>query len=420
MGRTKRTYNDCGAVIPGAKKYGYVKTKVTKAKLWANPFKDGADYKDFVADYLYSCIRCKPYNLTEESVRNYKHNLQVMQDNILNLYNMENGADCLRALVNEIDKEYSSFKAICTKRPKLEKVTKTAFCEWLAKKNQPKKPRVKRFTPIFNDPLRHIGAQWRGADVNILPRELMAEFGLRGVQFGNYTTEFDRLHNCNQTFDSFQELALVTGIKPSEISLGRQLAMAFGARGRRGTKAHFEPDENVINLTRDNGAGSLAHEWGHALDAFINKSFDKENNKLATERGMEYLDKNNRHFPTLNKIKAILEDHDTDYYKNSLRLERGERYYTLPCEMFARAFNAYVFDTLQELEVINDYLCSQAIIKDNENNIVYTNEPLDTERETLNALFNDLMNELQAYFKIMDQSEQTGGGSSKVANRYGI
>ena len=30
--------------------------------------------------------------------------------------------------------------------------------------------------------------------------------------------------------------------------------------------AHYEPARNVINLTRLKGAGSLAHEWGHALD----------------------------------------------------------------------------------------------------------------------------------------------------------
>ena len=45
-----------------------------------------------------------------------------------------------------------------------------------------------------------------------------------------------------------------------------RLAIAFGARGRSGALAHYEPGRQVINLTKMKGAGSLAHEWGHALD----------------------------------------------------------------------------------------------------------------------------------------------------------
>ena len=47
------------------------------------------------------------------------------------------------------------------------------------------------------------------------------------------------------------------------------LAIAFGARGSGSALAHFEPARNVINLTKLKGAGSLAHEWGHALDFFL-------------------------------------------------------------------------------------------------------------------------------------------------------
>ena len=50
------------------------------------------------------------------------------------------------------------------------------------------------------------------------------------------------------------------------------LAIAFGARGKGGALAHFEPGRNVINLTKIKGAGSLAHEWGHALDYFLGTS----------------------------------------------------------------------------------------------------------------------------------------------------
>jgi len=56
--------------------------------------------------------------------------------------------------------------------------------------------------------------------------------------------------------------------------------LAFGARGKGGkgaAAAHYEPDTTgkvtddtvVINLTRENGPGSLAHEWFHAIDNYF-------------------------------------------------------------------------------------------------------------------------------------------------------
>ncbi|HNU09577.1 MAG TPA: hypothetical protein PKO33_17545, partial [Pyrinomonadaceae bacterium] len=62
---------------------------------------------------------------------------------------------------------------------------------------------------------------------------------------------------------------------PKALSLGGQLAIAFGARGHGGgftggsAAAHYEPDRAVFNLTRLNGAGSAAHEWFHALDHYF-------------------------------------------------------------------------------------------------------------------------------------------------------
>lgn len=48
-----------------------------------------------------------------------------------------------------------------------------------------------------------------------------------------------------------------------------KLAIAFGARGKGRALAHYEPARVVINLTKMKGAGSLAHEWGHAFDDFL-------------------------------------------------------------------------------------------------------------------------------------------------------
>lgn len=48
-----------------------------------------------------------------------------------------------------------------------------------------------------------------------------------------------------------------------------RLAIAFGSRGKGNALAHYEPGRVVINLTKMKGAGSLAHEFGHALDDML-------------------------------------------------------------------------------------------------------------------------------------------------------
>lgn len=53
------------------------------------------------------------------------------------------------------------------------------------------------------------------------------------------------------------------------MSLDGRMALAFGARGGGHALAHYEPDRLVISMTKINAAGSLAHEWGHALDHYF-------------------------------------------------------------------------------------------------------------------------------------------------------
>jgi len=56
-----------------------------------------------------------------------------------------------------------------------------------------------------------------------------------------------------------------------------RLAIAFGARGTGNAgfggaaRAHYEPVQRVINLTKMGGGGCLAHEWFHALDNMISE-----------------------------------------------------------------------------------------------------------------------------------------------------
>lgn len=112
------------------------------------------------------------------------------------------------------------------------------------------------------------GEDWR-AGRDIVADDLIEHFGFRAVEFGNWLPQDERQQVLNMAFDSLCDLADALNLPPKGLSLDGTLACAFGSRGRGGKNAalaHFEPARMVINLTRMNGAGSLAHEWMHALD----------------------------------------------------------------------------------------------------------------------------------------------------------
>jgi len=68
------------------------------------------------------------------------------------------------------------------------------------------------------------------------------------------------------------DLADLLNVPTRALSLAGKLSLAFGARGKGTAAAHYEPSRVVINLTKTQGAGSLAHEWFHALDNYFGRT----------------------------------------------------------------------------------------------------------------------------------------------------
>lgn len=110
---------------------------------------------------------------------------------------------------------------------------------------------------------------------DVTPEMFNEAFGFRGTQFGNYVKQGkgakDRQGMLNDAYDALLDLAELLGIPSRAISLNGTLGLAFGARGSGRAGAHFEPSNLVINLTKTRGAGSLAHEWFHALDNYFSR-----------------------------------------------------------------------------------------------------------------------------------------------------
>ncbi|MCM2317790.1 MAG: hypothetical protein NDI93_00490 [Pseudomonas sp.] len=131
------------------------------------------------------------------------------------------------------------------------------------------KPTV-RETPLADAEIQRAGSERRVAGQDVTADQLRETFGFRGVNFGKYVPQGERQSHLNRAFDAMHDLAEVLGVPPRAMSLNGMLGLAFGAQGNGGkAAAHFVPGVNEINLTRNAGAGSLAHEWAHALDHYF-------------------------------------------------------------------------------------------------------------------------------------------------------
>lgn len=144
-----------------------------------------------------------------------------------------------------------------------------------------------RFVPQQMLEVHRKGPDYRSSK-DVKGQDYLDTFGFKGGEFGNWMSEKDRRVSLNYGFDALKDLADALGIADADISLDGNLSIAFGARGQglSGAAAHYEQERHVINLTKMNGAGSLAHEWFHALDDFLGGY----GSKFATEYGAKLPD----------------------------------------------------------------------------------------------------------------------------------
>ena len=166
---------------------------------------------------------------------------------------------------------------------------------------------------------------------------LVEKFGLRAIEFGNWVTQKERQPLVAKINESLTDLAHVVGIEPKEIGLGATLTLGLGSRGNGGKNApvaHYEGGgTRAINITRKKGAGSLAHEWFHALD-------DHNHWKLSREMDVP------------NDLVRRCRDLD--------KLRGSRQYYQTEEEIGARLFEDKVMRTLQSHDSENGFLVERA------------------------------------------------------------
>ena len=219
----------------------------------------------------------------------------------------------------------------------------------------------------------------RQRDKDISSQEFSEAFGFRGVEFGNYVEQARRQQDLNDAYDALMDMAGVLGLPPKSLSLNGQLGLAFGARGKGAAAAHYEPSKAVINLTKGNGPGALAHEWMHALDDYFYRIEGDVN--AASARVNRYMSGRETRLPDGAKNPATGKEYEyglrqemyqawkdlrvaiakaRDFGEASERTDkaRSKSYWSLKHEKAARAFERYMVDKMAEQDKTNGYLVS--------------------------------------------------------------
>jgi hypothetical protein len=270
-----------------------------------------------------------------------------------------------------------------------------------------------KFKPL-RTPALTVKRIFNPAKVDQLPEFIIKTYNFGSIEFGNWVNQLRRVDFCLNTIAALYDLQKVLNFRDNNLGLKRKIGLAFGARGYAAAFAHYEPASKVINLTRDrrvdkavtdmfgnklvdytkdrdsyeryakklreerSGYGSLAHEYGHALDYILGEFYTKKSRALSG--GRFTLTSFNNSKTAFNNYNDVLE---IDEYKNELEKafydaftsflftngkptgfyrrvytfgeKRGEYWMRLN-EIWARIFETYIAYKLSKIGIVNKVL----------------------------------------------------------------
>jgi hypothetical protein len=287
-------------------------------------------------------------------------------------------------------------------------------------KEEPKRPHLDKLVREGLD--KHV-------DHDVTADDFIKDFGFRGVEFGNWAAQDERQKIINMAYDGLADLAKIMGVPNKAMSLNGTLGMAFAARGSGKFAAHYESGKIVINMTKIAGGGSMAHEWAHAFDHYFGE-LDKTDAYTTAARGASgwHTQENYDGKVTKRYSKTVVTEStrlenlrpeiarafnavmlaittggkprgSSDYFYNGTKLngKKSDGYWTRPTEMFARAFESWVFDRVQTMGAKSEYLVhgvDDGAYADAEK---YKGDPYPAgdERKLINKAFDSLAAELK-------------------------
>ncbi len=238
------------------------------------------------------------------------------------------------------------------------------------------KPFYKKFRPGLN--LDEITDLLDGEET------VLKRFSLKGIEFGNWVTNEDRVNYIAASIISLYDLNKILKFN-NNLGLDKTLSLAFGSRGQGMASAHFEPANWVINITRYNkdttrenkeynflysgGVGALAHEYGHFLDYFFGTFIDQNKSRRSLSLGhftTTQIDVTSEKGELRQAMAKVIEaiiykkpGQKSNYYKRLEKVVSGSEYYFRHNELFARAFEQYVSYLLNRNGINNKFLSQE-------------------------------------------------------------
>ncbi len=183
---------------------------------------------------------------------------------------------------------------------------------------------------------------------------LRRRFGFRSISLGSWVRPHERDRAAAAFHGAFGDLMQVLNGPETLISLRGSLSLCYGTGGRPGVAAHYSPASRSLALAKRAGAGSLAHEWFHALDHYLaDRLFqDAPTGMFASRAWLQ--DATPVVHPLNDRLLACLRAifltpdamHPSPLVRAATRTDRtlGQYYFSLPEELCARAFEAFVQD----------------------------------------------------------------------------
>lgn len=219
-------------------------------------------------------------------------------------------------------------------------------------------------------------------------------FGLKRVSFGPIVWSAERAQFIQETFTALFDMAEILEIPPTWLGLGTRLSIGFATEieGKRWI-ARYHPDNRSIKFTYGGVHGTLAHEWFHAFEDWLNY------NHISVPRSSEPAEIVKRLYFLVRGPK----DSPTAFFKQAKRRDYGRRpYYQKPEELIARLFEAMLYDRLKERGGRNDFLLNPDEHELPEKYQYRSQYPVGDERTTLGK---ELWDYLQTIFAHMRESE---------------
>lgn len=207
--------------------------------------------------------------------------------------------------------------------------------------------------------------------------DIRKRFNFKSIQLGQWVTSEEQHQAAYSFHHALLTLMRILQAPENLISLRGTLSLQYGKGGRPGVAAHYSPMERCFSLAKNAGPGSIAHEWFHALDHYLGSqafqlmpSFDKRLNYQSRslfaskawlmdvplrQHGLNGL--LSTCFKTILLDESGKDASDLVRHSNNVDTRLNQLYYSLPEELCARAFEAFVEDAgLEDASLINHFL----------------------------------------------------------------